>query len=125
MNYELKQLNSKHLFSMFRLISKFGIENFKGIFNDIQSTVNSSGEVDKDKLTQQVGMEVVFSAVSIIVSNLGNCEKEVYDFLSNVSNLTVDEISELPIDVLMSMIIDVIQKEEFKGFFLAVSKLFK
>lgn len=125
MNYELKQLNSKHLFSMFRLISKFGIENFKGIFSDVQGSINSNGEVDKDKLAQQVGMEIIFSAVSIIVSNLGNCEKEVFDFLSNVSNLTVEEIAELPIDVLMTMIIDVIQKEEFKGFFLAVSKLFK
>lgn len=125
MNYELKQLNSTHLFSMFRLISKFGIENFKGIFSDIQGSINSNGEVDKDKLAQQVGMEIIFSAVSIIVSNLGNCEKEVFDFLSNVSNLTVEEIAELPIDVLASMIIDVIQKEEFKGFFLAVSKLFK
>ena len=125
MNYELKQLNSTHLFSMFRLISKFGIENFKGIFSDVQGSINNNGEVDKDKLAQQVGMEIIFSAVSIIVSNLGNCEKEVFDFLSNVSNLTVEEIAELPIDVLMSMIIDVIKKEEFKGFFLAVSKLFK
>lgn len=125
MNYELKQLNSTHLFSMFRLISKFGIENFKGIFSDVQGSINNNGEVDKDKLAQRVGMEIIFSAVSIIVSNLGNCEKEVFDFLSNVSNLTVEEIAELPIDVLASMIIDVIQKEEFKGFFLAVSKLFK
>lgn len=125
MNYELKELNSSHLFSMFRLISKFGIENFKGIFNDVQGTVNSNGEVDKDKLAEQVGMEIIFSAVGIIISNLGNCEKEVYDFLSNVSNLTVEEVSNLKIDVLASMIIDVIKKEEFKGFFSAVSKLFK
>ena len=125
MNYELKELNSTHLFSMFRLISKFGIENFKSIFSDVQGTVNNNGEVDKDKLAQQVGMEIIFSAVSTIISNLGNCEKEVYDFLSNVSNLTVEEVSELKIDVLATMIIDVIQKEEFKGFFSAVSKLFK
>ena len=125
MNYELKELNSKHLFSMFRLISKFGIENFKGIFNDVQGTVNSNGEVDSNKLAEKVGMEIMFSAVSLIISNLGNCEKEVYDFLSDVSNLTVEQVSELKIDVLASMIIDVIKKEEFKGFFLAVSKLFK
>lgn len=125
MNYELKELNSKHLFSMFRLISKFGIENFKGIFNDVQGTTNGNGEVDKDKLAQQVGMEIIFGAVGTIVSNLGNCEKEVYDFLSDVSNLTVEEVAQLKIDVLASMIIDVIKKEEFKGFFLAVSKLFK
>lgn len=125
MNYELKELNSKHLFSMFRLISKFGIENFKGIFNDVQGTVNSNGEVDKDKLAEKVGMEIIFSAVGLIISNLGNCEKEVYDFLSDVSNLTVEQVAELKIDVLASMIIDVIKKEEFKGFFSAVSKLFK
>ena len=125
MNYELKELNSQHLFSMFRLISKFGIENFKSIFSDVQGSVNSNGEVDKDKLAQQVGMEIIFGAVSTIISNLGNCEKEVYDFLSNVSNLTVEEVAGLKIDVLATMIIDVIQKEEFKGFFLAVSKLFK
>lgn len=125
MNYELKELNSKHLFSMFRLISKFGIENFKGIFNDVRGAVNNNGEVDKEKLAEQVGMEVIFGAVSIIISNLGNCEKEVYDFLADVSNLTVEEVAELKIDVLASMIIDVIKKEEFKGFFSAVSKSFK
>lgn len=125
MNYELKELNSKHLFSMFRLISKFGIENFKGIFNDVQGTVNSNGEVDKDKLAEKVGMEIIFSAVGLIISNLGNCEQEVYNFLSDVSNLTVEEVSGLKIDTLASMIIDVIKKDEFKGFFSAVSKLFK
>lgn len=125
MNYELKELNSKHLFSMFRLISKFGIENFKGLFNEVRGTVNGDGKVDREQLAEKVGMEVIFGAVSIIISNLGNCEKEVYDFLSDVSNLTVEEVAELKIDVLASMIIDVIKKEEFKGFFLAVSKSFK
>lgn len=125
MNYELKELNSKHLFSMIRLISKFGIENFKGILNDVRGAIGSSGEVDKGQLAEKVGMEVVLGAVSIIISNLGNCEQEVYTFLSDVSNLTVEEISELRIDILASMIMDVIKKEEFEGFFSVVSKSFK
>jgi hypothetical protein len=125
MNYELKELNSSHLFSMFRLISKFGIENFKGIFTEVQGSISNDGEVDKDKLAAQLGMEIIFNVAATIISNLGNCEAETFKFLSDVSNLSVEQVSELKIDVLAEMIIDVIKKEEFKGFFSAVSKLFK
>lgn len=122
--YELQELSSKHLFAMFRLISKFGINEFKDIFKSVQIG-DTKGETDKEKLAGQVGMEIMFGVAGILVTNIGKCEKEVYEFLSAVSNLEPEAVASLRMDELTDMIVELVNKEEFKGFFLAVSKLFK
>ena len=125
--YELRALTSKDVFPMFRLISKFGIDEFKKCFDPqlVSQLIDENGEFEGDKLTSLVGMNIAFDIASIIVANVCNCENEIFDFLASISNLKRKDIEKMPMVDFFQMIIDVIQKDEFKDFFGVVSKLFK
>lgn len=127
MNYELRALTSKDIFPMTRLISKFGIEEFKKCFDPkaIQGMVAENGEVKGDQLASLVGFNIVFDIAAIVMGNLSRCENELYSFLVSISNLTREELEKMSPAEFMQLIIDVIQKEEFKDFFGVVSKLLK
>ena len=92
--YELKTLTSKDVFPMFRIISKFGIGEFKKCFDPqlIGQLVSEQGGVDGDKLTSIVGMNIAFDVASIIVENVPKCEDEIYNFLAQISNLKRKDI---------------------------------
>lgn len=127
MNYELRALTSKDIFPMSKLISKFGIDEFKKCFDPkaIQGVIDENGTVKGDKLASLVGLNIVFDIASIVLNNLSKCENELYTFLVNISNLTREELETMSPAEFMQLIIDVIQKEEFKDFFGVVSKLLK
>lgn len=128
-SYELKKLTTKNVFSLVRVIKKFGIEDFKKCFfnQNVQNLFVEKKEegADNDKLLETVGMEVAFDVANIVIINLPNCEEEIYDFLSQISNLSKKKVEDLPMNEFFEMIIDVVQKEEFKDFFTLVSRFLK
>lgn len=125
--YELRKLESKDIFPMFKIISKIGINEFKKCFSndEIKDLIGSKGEIEFDKLASIVGVSVGFDIASIVVTNIPKCENEIYDFLVSISNLKRKEVEKLPMNTFLEMIIDLVKKEEFKDFFGVVSKLFK
>ena len=125
--YTLRELQAKDVFPMFKIISKFGINEFKKCFDTqlIKEIVNEQGEVKGDKLASIVGVNIAFEIASIVTSNIAKCENEIFDFLTSISNLKRKEIETMSMVTFFEMIVDVIQKEEFKDFFGVVSKLFK
>lgn len=127
MEYELRKLTSKDIFPMVKLISKFGIDEFKKCLDPkiIKDLVDETGGIKGDQLTSIVGMNIVFDIASIVMTNLGKCENEIYDFLASVSNLKRKEIEKMSPAEFAQIIVDFIQKEEFKDFFGVVSKLVK
>lgn len=127
MKYELKTLTSKDIFPMINLISKFGIDEFKKCFDPkiVQQMVDENGEIKGDQLMSVVGINIAFDVASIVITNIGKCENEIYEFLVNISNLKRKDIEKMSPAEFAQMIIDVIQKEEFKDFFGVVSKLLK
>lgn len=127
MEYELKTLTSKDIFPMINLISKFGIDEFKKCFDPkiVQQMVDENGEIKGDQLMSVVGINIAFDVASIVITNIGKCENEIYEFLVNISNLKRKDIEKMSPAEFAQMIIDVIQKEEFKDFFGVVSKLLK
>lgn len=129
--YEFRILQATDIFAMVKLIKAFGIANFKKCFNldDIKKIVAKSKDDESEKkdddMVSIVGFGVVFDIIEVIVENLGNCEDEIYTFLSNVSNLNKKEIETLPARTFMQMLVDFFKKEEFVGFFKEVSELLK
>ena len=125
--YTLRELQAKDVFPMFKIISKFGINEFKKCFDPqlIKEIVNEQGEVKGDKLASIVGVNIAFEIASIVTSNNAKCENEIFDFLTSISNLKRKEIETMSMVTFFEMIVDVIQKEEVKDFFGVVSKLFK
>ena len=68
-----------------------------------------------------MGLEIA----NVILGNLPKCEKEIFQMLSQTSNLTEKQVRALDMVTFFEMVIDFIKKDEFRDFIKVVSKLFK
>lgn len=135
--YTLRALKGSDVFPMSRIISTIGIDHFKEAFNqdDIKTMVKSLNKQEgvddsddspvSDDVTTAVGMSVVLSVAQIILAHLSDCEADIYSFLSSLSGMKPENVADLPFETFMEMIIDIIQKPEFKNFIKVASKLLK
>lgn len=120
--YELRTLCAEDVFPMFKIISKIGIKEFKSCFEseDVKAVINGE-QADLNA----VGLAVAVDIAGVITANIPNAKEDIYLFLEQISGMSKDDIRKLPIPTFAEMIIDVVKKEEFKDFFVVVSKLFK
>lgn len=124
--YSFRELCSKDIFPMFKLINKIGFKEFKNCFQS--NAVKEAAAKMKDGKSggvEAVGMGIVFDIAGIIVEHLPYCDDEIYSMLANVSNLNKKEIEKLPMATFFEMIVDFVKKPEFADFFKVVSGLFK
>lgn len=121
--YEFRPLRSTDLFLMCKIIGKIGINEFTACFSkdSIKQMISeASGEV---KLTSIVGVSVALEIASVIIAKLPECEKDIYQLLSNTSNLDVEQIKEMGMVEFFEMLVEFIEKDEFKDFIEVASKL--
>lgn len=122
--YELRRLNASDIFMMSKILSSIGIKEFRKCFDS-----ENIGELVKGTKTEdaaaKVGVAVMFDIAGIVLDNLPSCEKYVYAFLANLSELKADEIAALPMAEFAEMVVDVIKKEDFRDFMKVVSRSFK
>ncbi len=131
--YTFRKLNSTDVFLMISIINKIGVAELKGLLDkdSISNLVKAftSTEKEEEKNTAdvitQVGISLAFDVATIVLKNLPRCETEIFEMLSNVSDLSVEEIKNLDMDVFFGMIIDFCKKDEFKDFLKVVSKFLK
>ena len=123
--YTFRRLSTQDMFPMFKVISKLGIKQFQenGGIKDI--ALRFVGD-NKDNINPTaLGIDIVLEIASLIIENLPKCEVEIYQLLSQTSNLTVEDIKNQDMAITLEMIVDFIKKDEFGDFFKVVSKLFK
>jgi hypothetical protein len=123
--YTFRTLNSTDTFLMFKIIGKIGINEFTQCFEKDTVKQMMSAVSGGENATTIVGISVILEMANVIIGNLPKCEAEIYQMLSNTSNLSVKQIKELDFATFTEMVIDFIKKEEFKDFIKVVSKLFK
>ena len=137
--YKLRDLCSDDIFPMLTIIRKIGIKEFKECFNKetiekiVELFMNNAkpekeGENAQENTLVVAGISMlptVFDIAEVLLNNIPKCENDVYKFLANVSDLSVDKIKKLKMADFMGMIVDVIKKDDFKDFFKVVSELFK
>lgn len=127
--YTLRSLQGADIFPMSAIIKKIGVKEFKNAFQDeeIKGLVQSinNGDMSKDAAANQAGMTVILNIVDVVLGNLPRAEKDIYKFLASLSGMKPDEVAALPMAAFTGMVIDVIQKDEFKDFIKVVSRLFK
>lgn len=122
--YTLRELGTKDVFLMSQILGKIGIKDFLGD-EGVKKMSQMEDGMSFDEFIAQVGVEVLLNIVDVVLGNLQKCEKDIYTFLSHVSGMTTKEIEGLDMVTFTEMIVDVIKKEEFKGFIKVVSRLFK
>lgn len=125
--YTFRKFNSTDVFPMFKMLGKIGINEFTKCFekDGIKDMIASFKDGNSEGMDSVVGMSVMLEAVNVILGNLPKCENEIYTILSNTSNLSIEEVKNLDLAVFTEMIIDFVQKDDFKDFFKVVSRLFK
>lgn len=129
--YKFRTLSSVDTFLMFKIISKIGVKEFNVLFENegIKNLVMSMmGEKKADGEGQSVSVTyiaVVLEVADVIFKNVPKCENEIFQMLSQTSNLTIDQVKNLSFAEFTEMVIDFVKKEEFRDFIKVVSKLFK
>lgn len=127
--YTLRGLTAEDVFPMLKIISGIGLKELKSCFDsaelrDAIKNMSQGKEEGETVDTTAVGLMVAADIASIIFANLPKCKDDIYQLLSGLSGMKQKEIAELPMNVFLAMIVDVIKKEEFKDFFQDVAGLF-
>lgn len=125
--YTFRKLSAVDVFPMFKIIGAIGINEFTACFekDGIKNMIASFTGESKEDMSSIVGISVILEIANVIIGNLPKCENEIYQILSQTSNLSVAQVKKLDMAVFFEMVIDFIKKEEFKDFIKVVSKLFK
>lgn len=135
--YTFRTLGGEDVFLMFRIIGKIGVKEFNACFeNDgIKNLVAAmmgekaaQAKEDDDEAKKSASVTyiaVILEVADVIFRNLPKCENEIFQMLSQTSDLTVEQVKGLPLAQFTEMVIDFIKKEEFRDFIKVVSKLFK
>lgn len=131
--YTFRTLGGEDVFLMFRIIGKIGVKEFNACFehDGIKHLVAAMmGEKMAEQNAEETSVSVTYITVilevaDVIFRNLPKCETEVFQMLSQTSNLTVEQVKKLNLAQFTEMVIDFINKEEFKDFIKVVSRLFK
>ena len=129
--YTFRLLGAPDIFLMAKIINQIGIKEFKACFESdsikelIQKMMANEANNDESNIVS-VGVGVAVEIASVILGNLPKCENDIYQMLSQTSNLSVEEIK-APGNAVMflEMVIDFVKKEEFRDFIKVVSKLLK
>lgn len=130
--YTLRGLTAEDVFPMLKIISGIGLKEFKGCFEseELRTAIRSMTAEKEDGAegaeidTTALGLMVAVDVASVIIANVPKCKDDIYQLLSGLSGMNKKEIAALPMNVFLSMIVDVVKKEEFKDFFGDVAGLF-
>lgn len=115
MDIEIKNLKAPDLFIVTTIMSKLGLREIANHFKEAQKTSSKKDQVEID---EAVGIAIA----GTVLANLQNCEKEIYQVLSNVTGLKTKEIQELDATDFIDLIIKVIMNPNNKDFFKHASR---
>lgn len=121
--YKFRQLNSTDIFPVCNIISKIGIRELKTCFKgqDLSAVTNTEDE----GAMMALGAGVALDVAGVIFANMQKCQKEIYTFLSSVTELSEKELKTMPPADFADIVIHFFKKEELKDFMKVVSKFIK
>lgn len=126
-NYELRTLTAKDVFPVCAIIDKIGVKEFKGCMasDEVQKAIKKMNGKATDDSLSAIGMTVMLDIAGVIISHISAAEDDIFSFLSSLSGISKKDLKDIPLPTFAQMIIDVVQKEEFKDFFSVVSGFLK
>ena len=119
----MRKLQTIYFFAFTRIIKKMGIrEELKSIAKNIAKIQPSIGEMTEEKRAEELlkmkeiaTNEMQVELIMIFVENVGNAESEVYKFISNISEKSIEELKDFTI--FMESIQAIFEDETIKSFF--------
>ena len=119
----MRKLQSPDFFTFTKIIKKMGIrEELKTLAKNATKIQAPEGEmteeqreIEFEKIKETMTNEMQIEVVMIFIENISNAEKEVYKFISDISEKSVEELKDL--DVFMESIQKIFADETIKSFF--------
>lgn len=124
---ELRRLQATDLFGMVKILNKIGLKNVKDAIdvNEIKEMSKSMNDDNKAQVMSDIGVNVVMSALTVVLENLPSVEADLHNFVGSIANMKAKDVAKMDIGEYMDLLIAIAQKEEFKDFFKRASKLIK
>lgn len=126
--YNLRNLGAKDIFSMSRIIAAIGIKNFKRCFKteEIQAMIKRIKKEGNNEIsTEAVGTIAVLEVADVLFENLPNCERELMTFIASLLGWKVADVEAIPPADFFDIVVEIINKPEFKDFFKRALQLLK
>lgn len=131
--YTFKPLTTDDIVPVCKIIRGIGVENIKKEIKQLdikpvtalKSNTDKADEADKAEMkSKQIDFAVDIIAVilKIITSNMDKIHTELKKLLASKTDMTFKEISELPFDEYLNLIMAFCKQKEFTSFFTVVSK---
>lgn len=118
--YVFRKLKASDIPYMTNLLKKIGLNKMTSVLKN-ENIVGLLKGNDDENFNMIAGGAIFLEIAQIILEGAGDCE-ELYALLSETSNLSIDEVKDLDLDVFFNMIVDFVKKDEFMGFFKGASK---
>ena len=125
--YVFRTLEATDVFLMFKILGKIGLNEFAESFGkeSVQKMLVSLTNDSIGNLARNAGIGITLEIANVILGNLPRCEQEIFQMLSDTSNLSVKQVKKMDFPTFTAMVIDFIKKDEFKDFIKVVFALFK
>ena len=124
MEFNLGKFKSTDIIIMATMLSKIGLGKVTDVFGK-ENVLKILGDKKKEDAAAVVGMGITFQVAEIILGNLEKCQTELFQLLSNVSGMSVEEIKELDAVDFFELIVAVVEMPQFKDFMKVASRLLK
>lgn len=124
---ELRRLCATDLFVMVKILNKIGFNKVKDAIDidEIKKARATLTTDNNDEVISSLGTNIVMSVAGVLLENLPNIEKDLYELIGNLANMKPKDVAQMDIAQFMETIVAVLKKEEFKDFFREASKLIK
>ena len=123
--YKIRKLVGKDIFKISKFIKKLGINKLQSIFsdNELSKSINNIVSHGENQDIAEVG-KIVSVFISTVIDSLCDVEEELNELLESVSNLSKEEISDLPLREYVGMVKDLFMQKDFMDFFNHIRALF-
>lgn len=113
LDIEIRPLTVKDIFPLAKIISLCGISKLKNCFLNFDDT----------KDYRAAGINITLGIITLICENINNCKEELLIFISDLINIDKEQIENMPPAKFIGILKSIINKEDFRDFFSALSEL--
>lgn len=136
MVYEMRKLQAQDIIPFTNLISKINVKEIAACFGkdritkmvenaskklENENTENTTDEKNEN-FVETLGYDAALEIVDVILRNLPNCEKPLFEFIASLTGQKADTIRTMELPDLIEQIKLFIQKDELQAFMKAAAK---
>lgn len=126
MEYSIRKPKAKDLFIVSKIIKGIGLQNIVDCFNSSNLTeIAKKGETDfTDEQTMKAGAIVMMNVGELILDKMDVVKDDLIKFMSNLTEMSVGEIEDLPLCDFAEIFFKIIKEPDFADFIKVVLKSF-